>query len=64
MPTELLLMNIYAVELAGRGLVHETKIAVATHCLLGINSKVLEYACYYLSLFSFHAPRYFVFRYN
>ncbi|XP_057861117.1 ceramide kinase isoform X1 [Cryptomeria japonica] len=43
MPTELLLSNIYAVELAGRGSVHETKAAAATYCLLGIDSKVLEY---------------------
>lgn len=48
MPTELLLSNIYAVELASRGPIHEPKSAAATYRLLGRESKLHHFTVHFV----------------
>ncbi|KAH9300059.1 hypothetical protein KI387_011642, partial [Taxus chinensis] len=47
MPNELLLSNIYAVELAGWGSVKESKAAAAMYCILGLNSKFYRFIVHF-----------------
>lgn len=48
MPTEVLLSDIYAVELASTGAIHESKSAAATYSLLGCVSKLHCFAVHFV----------------